>query len=707
MIYKKNNIIFLILILLLALSFNLCSKEKEINYRIEKGLLDLEQIDLYNRNILLNGEWEFYYNQLLSPKDFEVKNVDSIQYVQVPSSWEDLNLSPLGYATYRLKITHVPYPMMLGLKIPHMNSSYHLYINGELIAKNGEIDPEKKIFLPQHLPLIKFFENRSPELDIILHVANLSDNLGGIWSPIELGPEKQIIISFWKSIGIELFFFGVILIMGIYHLFLPFFRKKEKASLFFGLFCLLIALRVAVTGEKFLLQLFPDFPWEFHIKIEYLSIYLGLPTFSYYLFYAFRDPSNQSNRWNIKNFFSQEFYYPIINFIFLFTVPFILITIFTNILFFGKFLKIYQIFLIISSIYLFYGIILATYKNKEGAIFSFLGIIFVFVTLINDILYAKRIIHTGYLIPFGFFVFILFQSLTLAYKFSQSFFKNEELTNHLKELLLVFEKFIPKEFLELLNKRDITKIQLGDQTEKEMCVLFSDIRKFTSISEKLTPQENFRFINLYLSFIEPTIRENRGFIDKYLGDGFMALFPASAESAVMASIQIQTKIKEFNAFIFEKNFEPIKVGIGIHLGNLMLGVVGSESHMETTVISDAVNTAARLEKINKDFGTDILITESVLNKLSKIDDYKFRYIGTILLRGKQNPVKIYEIYNHYDEFLIEHYEKTKEDFYKAISLFTKNHIRESMDIFEEILKNNPYDNPARYYHYKCRSIIGF
>jgi len=706
MIYKINKIFFFVLILL-VLTFNNCFKEIETNYKIEKGILDLKNIDISNRNILLNGEWEFYYNQLLFPKDFEDKKVDPIQYVHVPSSWEDLNLSPLGYATYRLKITHVPYPIMLGLKIPHMNSSYNLYLNGELIAKNGVIDAEKKIFQPQHLPLIKFFENRSEELELVLQVVNFSDNLGGIWSPIELGSEKQIIKSFWISIGIELFFFGVILIMGIYHLFLPFFRQKEKASLFFGIFCLLIASRIAVTGEKFLLQLFPKFPWEMHIKIEYLSIYFGLPMFSYFLFFAFRDQSNQSNKFHIKNFLSNEFDFPIINFIFLFTIPFIFVTIFKNALFYGKFLKIYQIFLIISGLYLFYGIVLATYKNKEGAIYSFLGIIFVFVTLTNDILYAKRIIHTGYFIPFGFFVFILFQSLTLAYKFSQSFFKNEQLTHHLKELLYVFEKFIPKEFLELLNKKDITSIKLGDQTEKEMCVMFSDIRKFTSISEKLTPQENFHFINQYLAFIEPTIRENCGFIDKYLGDGFMALFSASSESAVLASIQIQTRIKEFNAIIFEKNFEPLKIGIGIHTGKLMLGVVGSEFHMETTVISDVVNTAARLEKLNKDFGTDIIITESVLNKINKIDDYKFRYIGTILLRGKQNPVKIYEIYNHYDEFLIEHYDKTKEDFYKAISLFTKNYIKEAMEIFEEILKNNPYDNPARYYHYKCRNIIGF
>ena len=709
MIYKINKIISFVIIFLLVVNFNHCFKEIEINYKIEKGILDLKSIDISNRNILLNGEWEFYYNQLINPQEFQKNNIAKIEYTQIPSSWEDLNLSPFGYATYRLKLTHVPNPFMIGLKIPHMNSSYDLYINGELLAKNGYVHIDPNLYKPQHLPTVKFFENKSSEIEIVLQIANFSDNLGGVWGPIEFGTSENIFKSFLLSIGLELFSFGVIFLMGIYHLFLYIFRNKEKPALFFGLFCILIALRISVIGEKILLQIFPEFPWKLHIKIEYLSLYLGLPVFSFYLHYAFNKESKEvflKDKKNFRNFLYEEFYYPIIIFIFLISFPFIVATLFTDTLTYGKFLDAFQIFMIICALYLYYGIILATIKRKEGAIFSLIGFLFPFISLINDILYAERVIQTGYLFPFGFFVFIIFQSLSLAYKFTQSFYKNEQLTDHLRKLLLAFERFIPKEFLILLNKNDITTVKLGDQIQNEMCIMFSDIRKFTSISEKLTPEENFNFINQYLSFIEPIIRENQGFIDKYLGDGFMALFPYSPENSLITGIQIQNKLKEFNAIIYEKNFEPLKIGIGIHTGKLMLGVVGSEFHMETTVISDAVNTAARLEKLNKDFGTDIIITESVLNQINNINNYKFRYIGTILLRGKQNPLKIYEIYNHYDESIIELYEKTKQDFYQAISFFTKNHVREANEIFEEILKINPYDNPARYYHYKCRIVMG-
>jgi class 3 adenylate cyclase len=471
-----------------------------------------------------------------------------------------------------------------------------------------------------------------------------------------------------------------------------------------------MALRISVTGEKFLLQLFPFFPFDIHIKIEYLSIYMGLPTFSFFLFFAFNKDSKylyQNNKKNLYYIFNEEFYYPIIQFIFYFSLPFIIITTITKTSFYGDFLKLYQLFIIIACIYLFYGMILATIKKKEGAFFSLIGIIVPFLTIINDILSAKRIVQTGYLLPYGIFVFILFQSLSLAYKFSLSFTYSEKLTKHLKELIIIFEKFIPKEFLELLNKRDITSIKLGDQIQKEMTIMFSDIRSFTSFSEKLSPQENFNFINEYLSFTEPIIRKRNGFIDKYLGDGFMALFPSSTEDALQSAIEIQTSIKDFNKFINEMGYESIKIGIGIHSGNLILGVVGSSSRIETTVISDVVNTASRLEKLNKDFGTDIIITDSIINSVKDKSLYKYRYIGTILLRGKTSPVKIYEIYNHYPDFLKEQYEITKEKFYEGITLFTKNKIENALEIFDHIIEKNPYDNPARYYQFKCRSIIGF
>jgi hypothetical protein len=137
-------------------------------------------------------------------------------------------------------------------------------------------------------------------------------------------------------------------------------------------------------------------------------------------------------------------------------------------------------------------------------------------------------------------------------------------------------RFVPDQFLEFLGKDSIEDVNLGDQVQKEMTILFSDIRSFTSISEEMTPKENFDFLNKYLGCMEPVIRTNNGFIDKYIGDSIMALFSDNVENAINAAINIRQKLTEFNAEMRKNGKSEIDNGIGIHTGNLMLGVIGEK-----------------------------------------------------------------------------------------------------------------------------------
>ncbi len=172
-----------------------------------------------------------------------------------------------------------------------------------------------------------------------------------------------------------------------------------------------------------------------------------------------------------------------------------------------------------------------------------------------------------------------------------------------------YERFVPHELLSLLGKKNITEITLGDQIEKEMTVLFSDIRDFTSLSEKMTPQENFDFINTYLGIMEPITRQYNGIIDKYIGDAIMALFPNNVDDAVQGAIAMLEKLVEFNQMPQDAGFQKIRIGIGLHTGKLMLGTIGGQARMDGTVISDAVNLASRIEGLTKIYGTPLLISE--------------------------------------------------------------------------------------------------
>ncbi|MCB1194528.1 MAG: adenylate/guanylate cyclase domain-containing protein, partial [Leptospiraceae bacterium] len=186
---------------------------------------------------------------------------------------------------------------------------------------------------------------------------------------------------------------------------------------------------------------------------------------------------------------------------------------------------------------------------------------------------------------------------------------------------LAYSRFVPIEFLNQLGKRSILDVYLGVQVQKEMTILFSDIRSFTKLSEHLSPRDNFGFINSYLKKMSPAIRKNRGFIDKYIGDAIMALFPENVEDALDSALAMLVALKELNYVRKEKNFPEIRIGIGIHTGTLMLGTIGDDERMDGTVISDAVNLASRMEGLTKFYSSTILVSELSFKKIKRPDKY--------------------------------------------------------------------------------------
>jgi two-component system sensor histidine kinase ChiS len=179
-----------------------------------------------------------------------------------------------------------------------------------------------------------------------------------------------------------------------------------------------------------------------------------------------------------------------------------------------------------------------------------------------------------------------------------------------------------------------------------MSVLFSDMRNFTSISENMSPQENFDFLNKYLETMSPAINKNNGFIDKYIGDAVMALFPTSAEDSVAAAVGMIDGLKVFNANRESGLGASVDMGVGIHIGQLILGTIGEDSRMETTVISDTVNASARLESLNKIYGTNILISGSVRDELNEKTKKFCRIVDRTQVKGKTEFLDVHEVFSH-------------------------------------------------------------
>lgn len=269
-----------------------------------------------------------------------------------------------------------------------------------------------------------------------------------------------------------------------------------------------------------------------------------------------------------------------------------------------------------------------------------------------------------------------------------------------------YSRFVPNQFLEFLGKDNFVDIQLGDQVQKEMSILFSDIRGFTELSEGLTPKENFDFINHYLGYMEPVIRRNNGFIDKFIGDSIMALFHETVDDALDAAIEMRKTLQRFNSDRIDLGQPTVDSGIGIHTGNLMLGVVGGEGRIDGTVISDAVNLASRLEGLTKIYKTSIIISEDSLIKLTNPGKYNFRFLDVARVKGKKEAVYIFEVLDGEPEEMRILKTETKTLFGRGIEAYKNREFKEAIEIFTEVVKINPLDAAAAFYINRCKNITG-
>jgi class 3 adenylate cyclase/PAS domain-containing protein len=281
----------------------------------------------------------------------------------------------------------------------------------------------------------------------------------------------------------------------------------------------------------------------------------------------------------------------------------------------------------------------------------------------------------------------------------------KKFTEELFQLNEALSRFVPRQFLQFLHKESIVDVQLGDQVQKEMSVLFADIRDFTTLSESMTPQENFNFINAYLSRMEPAVMENQGFIDKYIGDEIMALFDGGADNAVKAGIGMLQRLTEYNQHRANSGYVPIRIGIGINTGSLILGTVGGASRMDSTVISDAVNLASRLERLTKNYGVSLLISHHTFLQLEDYHQYAFRLIDRLNVRGKSRAVSVYEVFDADLPAIYEGKLVTKKEFEEALLLYNLGSFTAATQLFEKCLQVNPKDTVAQIYLKRCQEHI--
>jgi len=265
-------------------------------------------------------------------------------------------------------------------------------------------------------------------------------------------------------------------------------------------------------------------------------------------------------------------------------------------------------------------------------------------------------------------------------------------------------RFVPTEFLEFLDKSDITEMNLGDHISAEMAIMFSDIRSFTTMSEKMTPQENFDFVNEYLMLVSPLIKEHHGFVVKFLGDGMMAIFPYGVDDAILAGIAKQKLLNIYNAKRLANQQPPISVGIGIHSGGMMVGIVGEARRMQGDAFSDSINLTARVEGLTKFYGVSLIVTEEALSQVADRLYYRSRLLGKAQVKGKLLPLTLYELFDGDPPNLFSLKIEFLDLFERGLGDYIAGDFSKARQNFEAVLQIHPEDKAAAYYQQRSRDM---
>lgn len=281
----------------------------------------------------------------------------------------------------------------------------------------------------------------------------------------------------------------------------------------------------------------------------------------------------------------------------------------------------------------------------------------------------------------------------------------QEKEEAMRRIHAITNKFVPHEFINSLGHDVITDVKLGDQVEKIVTVLFSDIREYTTLSEKMTPEENFSFVCAFNEHFGPIIRKYNGFVNQYLGDAIMAIFPGNAADALSAAVEMQLEVQAFNNIRQLQNELPIQIGIGMHTGPLIMGITGDKDRMDACTISDTVNTASRIESLTKHYKASILLSGASLQQISNKKNFLIRNLGLVQLKGKLESINIHECFSGNPMSELQKKSETLSDFNDGVTYYSNKSFSQANKAFQKVLECHPDDRTAKFFFSNTKQII--
>lgn len=618
-----------------------CSDQQTNSKKAVEGVLDARSHFSESRKTLfLDGEWEFYPHQLLNPT--EIGNLEPDTFIKVPGLWSRLKKQDkyhdLQYGTYRLRIVNHGLPKVFSVRNNEIKSSFLLFLNGEEIMANGSVAEEKDQAVPHFQPEIRSVFNEKDTIEFVLQISDHYHIKGGIDETLQIGLECTLQRNQLFTIGMSFLLIGSLLIMAFYHLGMFFVYRKEPSTLFFGLFVLLMSLRVFVTGEEPLLLLIPELSWTVMYKLEYGSIFIA-PAF-FILFF--------------KSLFSDEVHTIVTRIYVGIAIVLTLSVIIFPVNIFLHILPVYAVFLTVISVNVLFWLWRAWLNKKEGAITFFIGTSLLFLTLIHDFVFVSGNIRGADWFPVGLFLFVMAQAFVLSLRFSGLSRSNKQLLKELDFQNKNLESIVEERTRELVNQKTLlieANQELQDQKESMLAqsemmedindllekekektdklllnvlpeniaeelklygrslthsypmvsVMFIDFVGFSEVAEKIDPGLLLQDLHYYFANFDDVIKKYNLEKIKTIGDAYMCaggLHENASENHVTATVMAALEIRDFieankedRLFAGEKGLD---CRIGINTGPVVAGVVGNIK-FAFDIWGPTVNIAKRME----------------------------------------------------------------------------------------------------------------
>ena len=563
-------------------------------------------VELKYKQVSINTNWDFYWGKFVAPTDMTTM---PNAVVEVPLAWNKYDLPEdikaiakkgKGSGTYRIKLTNLEPDTEYAFPVFKLcYTAFTVLCGQEVIFRSGQPSQDwTKTKADQLYDKAVFTSDEKGNALITIYTSNSFYRKGGFRGKFLLSE----LLVFEKLHSKELcsygIFAGILFIMILYCLILAIFRK-EKSSLYLCILIFGIFTRVIASVCPLIKTFIPAIPFSVMLRLEYLALFLT--------------PAGQIRYFDSLN--KKIFHHVPVKVLAVPSLLFLVLDLCLPVSIENRLVPVMQVymFLIIGiSIVLFFIRII---KDKDFiSIMAIVSLVVIALGVINDILVINQFSFIGEidLLGFSFVVYAFIQIIILAFIQDTNYRKVVELNKELVVTNKSYYRFVPKEILELLEKKDVTEVKPGDYKVLKIAVMSADVRNFTSTSEKLTAFEVFKLLNIYLQRVAPFIRENGGIIEKYLGDGIVAIFPNGALSAIRCSVKMQQAMVKLRQELIMQRLPGIKIGVGVHYGNIVLGTAGNLLRMTEVSLSDDINIAIKTEAATKEYGHSILATKQAI-----------------------------------------------------------------------------------------------